>query len=152
LVQLGVLLGLADTIIGWWALLATGALAWSAFYGVRVIVGALQAPKKSNCSPRSSAPRSHPDALSDECLPKNKERARRLYDHASTAASLDALLQIELSRELARLQAELRATMPDNPACCGFKVYSQADEDGILEEICRRLGLTARQLHRDRLR
>jgi O-antigen/teichoic acid export membrane protein len=40
LVQLGVLLVLSDTIGSWWALLATGALAWSAFYGVRVIVGA----------------------------------------------------------------------------------------------------------------
>jgi hypothetical protein len=51
------------------------------------------------------------------------------------------LLQLELGRELARLQAELRSAMPDNPAACGFKVYSQADEDGILEELCRRLGL-----------
>ena len=31
--------------------------------------------------------------------------------------------------------------MPDNPAACGFKVYSQADEDGIIEEIARRLGI-----------
>ncbi len=30
----------------------------------------------------------------------------------------------------------MRETMPDNPAVCGFKVYSQADEDGILEHIC----------------
>jgi hypothetical protein len=54
---------------------------------------------------------------------------------------LDAMLQLELSKELARLQAEVRATMPDNPAACGFKVYSQADEDGILEEIARRIGI-----------
>lgn len=59
----------------------------------------------------------------------------------STAAMLDALLQLELSRELARLQQELRCVMPDNPATCGFKVYSQADEDGIVEEIGHRLGL-----------
>ena len=54
---------------------------------------------------------------------------------------MDALLQLELSRELARLQADVRTAMPDNPAACGFKVYSQADEDGIIEEICRRLGI-----------
>lgn len=62
---------------------------------------------------------------------------------ASTAATLHATLQLELSRELARLQAELRQTMPENPAGCGFKVYSQADEDGILEEVCKRLGIDA---------
>lgn len=59
----------------------------------------------------------------------------------STASSLDWLLQLELSRELARLQTETRAAMPENPAACGFKVYSQADEDGIVEEIARRVGV-----------
>ena len=59
----------------------------------------------------------------------------------STAATLDALLQLELGKELARLQQDLRCVMPDNPATCGFKVYSQADEDGIVEEIGHRLGL-----------
>jgi hypothetical protein len=58
-----------------------------------------------------------------------------------SAFSLDALLQLELTRELARLQSELRTAMPDNPAACGFKVYSQADEDGIIEEIARRVGI-----------
>jgi hypothetical protein len=58
----------------------------------------------------------------------------------SAAANMDAILQLELSRELARLQADVRAAMPDNPASGGFKVYSQADEDGIIEEICRRIG------------
>ena len=51
------------------------------------------------------------------------------------------MLQIELSKELARLQAEVRTAMPENPAACGFKVYSQADEDGIVEEITRRIGI-----------
>lgn len=53
----------------------------------------------------------------------------------------DALLQLELTREVTRLQNEIRETMPDNPAVQGFKVYSQADEDGILEHICDRLQL-----------
>ncbi|MEP6607100.1 MAG: hypothetical protein ABJA83_00295 [Burkholderiaceae bacterium] len=60
---------------------------------------------------------------------------------ASAAATLDAALQLELSRELSRLQGELRASMPHNPGSRGFKVYSQSDEDGILEDICSRLGV-----------
>jgi hypothetical protein len=72
---------------------------------------------------------------------KNTARAALTSSSNSAAASLDALLQLELARELERLQAEVRNAMPDNPAACGFKVYSQADEDGVLEEINRRLGL-----------
>jgi O-antigen/teichoic acid export membrane protein len=41
LVQLVCLYVLAELITTWWALLAAGALAWSAFYAVRAIVGAL---------------------------------------------------------------------------------------------------------------
>jgi hypothetical protein len=72
---------------------------------------------------------------------KNTARAMLTTASSSTAAMMDALLQLELSRELARLQADVRAAMPDNPAACGFKVYSQTDEDGIIEEIARRLGI-----------
>ena len=72
---------------------------------------------------------------------KNKARAALNSTSSSAAFSLDVLLQLELSKELARLQAEVRTTMPENPAACGFKVYSQADEDGIVEEITRRLGI-----------
>jgi hypothetical protein len=60
---------------------------------------------------------------------------------APTAFALNAMLQLELSREFTRLQSDLRRAMPENPAGHGFKVYSQADEDGILEQICTRLGL-----------
>lgn len=31
---------------------------------------------------------------------------------------------------------------PDNPALAGYKVYSQNEEDGIIEEICERLGVS----------
>ena len=72
---------------------------------------------------------------------KNKARAALTSTSSSAASTLDALLQLELSKELARLQAEVRTAMPENPAACGFKVYSQADEDGIVEEITRRLGI-----------
>lgn len=69
---------------------------------------------------------------------KNTARTVLASSSNSAAASLDSLLQLELARELARLQAETRELMPENPAAFGFKVYSQADEDGIIEEITRR--------------
>jgi len=72
---------------------------------------------------------------------KNTARALLTSSSRWQASSVDALLQIELSRELARLQAAVRASMPENPAVHGFKIYSQADEDGILEEITHRLGI-----------
>ncbi len=72
-----------------------------------------------------------------------KKTARAVLSPASSsvAANMDALLQLELSGELARLQAEVRRAMPDKSAACGFKVYSQADEDGIIEQIARRIGI-----------
>lgn len=57
------------------------------------------------------------------------------------AASTDAHLQLQLAREVAQLRRELCSSMPDNPAARGFKVYSQSDEDGIIETICSRLQL-----------
>jgi hypothetical protein len=60
---------------------------------------------------------------------------------APVAAMLDAALQLELSREFDRLQRELQASMPQNPAARGFKVYSQCDEDGIVQDICSTIGL-----------
>lgn len=67
--------------------------------------------------------------------------AARLSPSSSGVHALDTLVQLELSREMQSLQSKIRETMPDNPAARGFKVYSQADEDGIIEEICHRLGL-----------
>ncbi len=31
--------------------------------------------------------------------------------------------------------------MPENPAAYGFKVYSQADEDGVVDNITQRIGI-----------
>jgi hypothetical protein len=53
------------------------------------------------------------------------------------------MLQLELARELERLQSGMRESMPGNPAGQGFKVYSQADEDGIIAQICERLGIAS---------
>ena len=37
--------------------------------------------------------------------------------------------------EYDRLKAEVRAASPDNPALAGYKVYSQTDEDGVIDFI-----------------
>jgi len=52
---------------------------------------------------------------------------------------LDAFLQMQLEREAAALHAAIRDRMPDNPAQHGFKVYSQCDEDGIIQAILSRI-------------
>ena len=49
----------------------------------------------------------------------------------------NAIVQAAEYRALKALVAE---ATPDNPACAGFKVYSQTDEDGVIEEIFRRIG------------
>jgi hypothetical protein len=48
--------------------------------------------------------------------------------------------QSMLRTELDRLRADIAARMPGNPAASGYKVYSQTDEDGILDAIFRALG------------
>jgi hypothetical protein len=56
---------------------------------------------------------------------------------------LDAQLQVALQTQLDELQRSVRERLPGNPASEGFKAYSQADEDGIIEAIMERLGIAA---------
>lgn len=51
-------------------------------------------------------------------------------------------LQVRLHEEYRRLCAQIATTTPDHPVLSGFKVYSQFDEDGILEYLCDRLSLS----------
>jgi hypothetical protein len=51
------------------------------------------------------------------------------------------LMQSLLRLEYAQLCGAIRASMPDNPCLHGYKAYSQFDEDGIIAEITRALGL-----------
>jgi hypothetical protein len=75
-------------------------------------------------------------------LPQIRRSVRAALQSTTAAASVqNAMLQLQLAREFERLQADMRKSMPENPAAYGYKVYSQADEDGILEQICQRLGL-----------
>lgn len=47
--------------------------------------------------------------------------------------------QFLIRSEIEALKESLRATMPDNPALRGYKVYSQFDEDGIIQDLLGRL-------------
>lgn len=52
--------------------------------------------------------------------------------------------QVELHREFDRIQQNLRMEIPNSPATYGYKVYSQCDEDGIIENIFSILGVEER--------
>jgi len=74
------------------------------------------------------------------------KRAFRRLAHSPASpvtAVLDPALQLEVAREFERLRLLVSQSMPENPAGWGFKVYSQADEDGIIDSICKRIGLEA---------
>jgi hypothetical protein len=51
-----------------------------------------------------------------------------------------AVVQSMLSSELRELQREIAERTPGNPAAHGYKVYSQVDEDGIIDSIYHTLG------------
>ena len=70
-------------------------------------------------------------------------RAQVMSQQAHLAVA-DAHLQLALAREMAELQARARAETPASPIAHGFKVYSQADEDGIIEELLRRIEAVTR--------
>lgn len=57
-------------------------------------------------------------------------------------ANQELLVQLQLRELLEREQRRIRQDMPGNPAGHGYKVYSQADEDGIIDCIVGRLGIT----------
>ena len=56
--------------------------------------------------------------------------------HVNTQRQNAYLARQEIERVLAPLRSDPQRLEP-----FGFKVYSQGDEDGIIEEICRRLGI-----------
>lgn len=57
------------------------------------------------------------------------------------ATQTNSLLSLYIYEEHRRAVA---AADPDRLVACGFKQYSQHDEDGIIEEIFRRIGVTDR--------
>ncbi len=52
----------------------------------------------------------------------------------------NTILQMEIDREIDRLITQCKTRCSDSPICSGFKGYSQVDEDGIIENIFRRIG------------
>lgn len=67
--------------------------------------------------------------------------AGRLYETVGTVAtqSLDPFRQSALRGEIDTLRQALKRPTPQNPGIHGFKVYSQTDEDGIIQYILGRL-------------
>lgn len=57
---------------------------------------------------------------------------------------LNAMLQIGIEQEIQRICQHMREKLEDPLICYGRKVYSQCDEDGIIEEIFRRIGIKNR--------
>lgn len=55
-----------------------------------------------------------------------------------------ASLQISIDQEIDNVKSTCKDLSPDNPICNGFKVYSQVDEDGIIEDIFNRIGEQSR--------
>ncbi len=53
--------------------------------------------------------------------------------------SIFAMEQSILRSEYVEIRSNLLAKMPGNPACHGYKIFSQGDEDGIISEIVRRI-------------
>lgn len=60
------------------------------------------------------------------------------------ALAAPSIKQALIDQEIRALLADVRERTPDNPALRGFKVYSQVDEDGIIEHIFARIGEDAR--------
>jgi hypothetical protein len=68
-------------------------------------------------------------------------RRRRQYRHAplQTTAAVELLQTLTVQQRIDALKASHAQTNPLLSA--GYKVFSQNDEDGIIQEICRRLSL-----------
>jgi hypothetical protein len=71
---------------------------------------------------------------------------RQLVRHALAVIEDDGTRPINLERrqyeviaEIDRMKAAIRDETPDDPVLSGFKVYSQVDEDGIIEALLARL-------------
>lgn len=73
--------------------------------------------------------------------PANQQLAQWTYFNANQSA---AGTQIELLRYWAEELAKPRNADPKRLLRYGFKVYSQTDEDGIIQEIFRRVGSTSK--------
>jgi hypothetical protein len=67
-------------------------------------------------------------------------RLRRILPLIGEAAAAPSIKQTLIEQEIRVLKSEMRLRTPGNPALHGFKVYSQMDEDGIIEHIFEVIG------------
>jgi hypothetical protein len=67
-------------------------------------------------------------------------RLRNILPTIGEAFAAPSVKQALIDQEIRALKEDVRRKTPDNPTLEGFKVYSQVDEDGIIEAIFRRLG------------
>jgi hypothetical protein len=88
-------------------------------------------------APPAAAPAPEAPALSERI-----GKLERALENIRQVAILD--LSIQCAREVRELLAEPRYAAPGRLERHGRKVYSQSDEDGILEEIFRRIGVASR--------
>lgn len=71
-------------------------------------------------------------------------KLRNILPIVGEAFAAPSIKQAMIDQEIRALLSDLRQRTPDNPALFGFKVYSQVDEDGIIENIFLRIGAGTR--------
>lgn len=69
-----------------------------------------------------------------------KTWSKQLLAALGRNAFRESIAQVILHQEIARLKAEVRFLTPENIVLDGYKIYSQVDEDGIIESIFKRIG------------
>jgi hypothetical protein len=66
-------------------------------------------------------------------------KLRNILPVVGEAFAAPSIKQAMIDQEIRALKADLEKRTPGNPALLGFKVYSQVDEDGIIENIFSRI-------------
>jgi hypothetical protein len=66
-------------------------------------------------------------------------KVRRILPVIGEAFAAPSIKQALIDQEIRALKGDLQSRTPQNPALQGFKVYSQVDEDGIIEALFERL-------------
>ena len=68
-------------------------------------------------------------------------KLRNVLPIVGEAFAAPSIKQAMIDQEIRALKADLQLRTPGNPALFGFKVYSQVDEDGIIEHIFSHIGV-----------
>jgi hypothetical protein len=68
-----------------------------------------------------------------------RKTAREVLGRLGTSTTSQTTKQLLIDQEIRAVLEQVRIVNPSSPALSGFKVYSQVDEDGIIEEIFQRI-------------